>query len=72
MCDDEEGNSVFIEMLIKILFITAILNKQQFKSKGTFKYFNFLVNALKYWEEIRFLFLFQVCLFFFAIGSECY
>lgn len=66
MCDDKEGNSVLIEKLIKILFIIVIYHKQQFKTKDIFKYFNFLCNALKYWEEIRFLFLVQtqVCLFF--------
>lgn len=47
MCVDEEGNSVLIEMLIKILFIIAIFHKQQFKTKGTFKYFNFQANAFK-------------------------
>lgn len=52
MCDGEEGDSVFIEMLIKILFIIAIFHKQQFKIKGTFKYFDFLANALKYCEAI--------------------
>lgn len=72
MCDDgnmifmcEEGNSVLIEMLIKILFIIAIFHKQQFKTKGKFKYFTFLANAFKYWVEIGFLFFVQtqVCLF---------
>lgn len=29
MYDNEEGNSVLIEMVIKILFIIAMLHKQQ-------------------------------------------
>lgn len=66
MCDGEEGNSVFIEILIKILFIIAVFHKEQFEVKGKFKYFDFLANALKYWEETWFLFLVQtqVCPFF--------
>jgi len=44
--DDAEGNPVVIEMVIKILFITATLHKQQ-GEKCTFKYFRLKNNALK-------------------------
>lgn len=56
MCDGEEDNSVLTEMLIKILVVIAIVHKEQFKTKGTFKYFNFLANTVKYWEESRVFF----------------